>query len=485
MTRFEQSGPWRILIASSHPLFAKGLQSLLSRRNETDAVVVGIVSTIEEALAALENLTPDLVIVDYDDERVNRDEFLARFVEGEGRLRVVLLSLREGGDEAIVYDRRTLAASRVEDWLEKWTDIQVYPERVAPLPLEDEQERGFLKRSDNMKHLVAAALVVIALTVGGLLGLQRINLLPAQASTQAVAIDGLFNLHFTVIVYLFALIVGLMIYSIIVFRRKAGDTTDAPHIEGSNALEVTWTIVPLVAVMYIAVIGGIVLGETTAADPRPLEVNVIGSQWSWRFEYPDLGINSTELILPADKQALLHLSSTDVIHSFWVPEFRVKQDALPGGDEFVRELRITPNLVGDYKLRCAEMCGQNHYSMESPVSVIEQSEFDAWVASQTGAVSDDPVVRGEQIAQQYGCLACHSTDGTVIVGPTWDGLFSSQEELEGGGFVLVDHDYLYESIRDPGAKLTAGFQNIMPANIAADMTDEQIDDVIAFIENLQ
>jgi cytochrome c oxidase subunit II len=485
MIRSKQSGPWRILIASSHPLFAEGLRSLLQRRKETDTVVVGLVSTIDEALAALENLHPDLVIVDYDDERVNRDEFLARFVEGEGRLRVVLLSLREGGDEAIVYDRRTLAASQIEDWLEKWTDTQAPPEPVITIPIENEQVRDYPKRSDNMKHLIAAALVVIALTAGGLLGLQRINLLPVQASTQAIAIDGLFNLHFTVIVYLFALIVGVMIYSIVVFRRKAGDTTDAAHIEGSNALEVTWTIVPLVAVLYIAYIGGLVLGETTAADPRPLEVNVIGSQWSWRFEYPDLGINSTELILPADKQVLLHLSSTDVIHSFWVPEFRVKQDALPGGAEFVRELRITPNRVGDYKVRCAEMCGQLHYNMESPVTVIEQAEFDTWVDIQTGATSDDPVVRGEQIAQQFGCLACHSTDGTVIVGPSWQGIFGSMEELSDGSSILVDHDYIYESIRDPGAKITAGFQNLMPANIATDMTDEQIDDVIAFIESLR
>src|SRR3990172_249918 len=177
MTRSEQSGPWRILIASSHPLFAEGLRSLLNRRQEKDTAVVGLVSTIEEALAALKKLHQDLVIVDYDDERVNRDEFLARFVEGEGRLRVVLLSLREGGDEAIVYDRRTLAASQIEDWLEKWTDTQAPPELVAAVPIENERGRVYPKRSDNMRHLIAAALVVIALTVGGLFGLQRINLL--------------------------------------------------------------------------------------------------------------------------------------------------------------------------------------------------------------------------------------------------------------------------------------------------------------------
>ena len=122
MTQNLAGSPVRILIASSHPLFAQGLHSLLQRRPEMDTEVVGMVSTIDEVLAALKKLNPDLVIVDYDDERVNREEFLARFVEGEGRLRVVLLSLKEGGDEAIVYDRRTMAASQIEDWLQGWSD---------------------------------------------------------------------------------------------------------------------------------------------------------------------------------------------------------------------------------------------------------------------------------------------------------------------------------------------------------------------------
>src|SRR3990172_2151884 len=168
MTRSEQSGPWRILIASSHPLFAEGLRSLLSRRQEKDTAVVGLVSTIEEALAALKKLHPDLVIVDYDDERVNRDEFLARFVEGEGRLRVVLLSLKEGGSEAIVYDRRTMAASQIDEWLEMWNENQApfIPPRV--LAGEGTPRIPKPKRRDSMKHFIAAALVVIVLMAAGL-----------------------------------------------------------------------------------------------------------------------------------------------------------------------------------------------------------------------------------------------------------------------------------------------------------------------------
>ena len=485
MFRALPSGPWRILIASSHPLFAEGLRSLLHKRPDTSVDVVGIVSNLDEAIKALQRLHPDLVIVDYDDDRVNRDEFLARFVEGEGRLRVVLLSLREGGDEAIVYDRRTLVASNVDDWLQKWTDTrETVNEAVLALPGGGE-ERTYPKRRDNMKHFIGAGLFVIVIAVAGFFALGRAHLLPIEASLQAQWIDGLFNLHFKLIVLLFSLIVGLLLYSVIFFRRRPGDTTDGPHIEGSTPLEVTWTLVPLAAVLYIAYIGSAVLGETTRADPQPLEVNVIGSQWSWRFEYPEWGISDTKLTLPANKQVLLHMSSTDVIHSFWVPEFRVKQDALPGGDQFVRDLRITPNKPGSYKVRCAELCGRNHAYMLADVNVVTQVDFDTWVQSQLAPQSNDPVARGKAWANQYGCTACHSFDGSENIGPTWKGLYGSEVPLEDGTTVTADHDYLFESIRHPGEKIVAGFHNVMPPNIAADMTDEQINDVIAFIESLK
>jgi len=484
MNGSNQGKPWRILIASSHPLFAKGLRSLLEKRREMDAVVVGLVSSIDEALTALGSLHPDLVIVDYDDERVNRDEFLARFVEGEGRLRVVLLSLKEGGSEAIVYDRRTMAASQIDEWLEMWNENQAPFIPPGVLAGEGIPQIPKPKRRDSMKHFIAAAFMVIALMAAGLYGYQHINLLPDQASLQAASIDNLFGIHFRAIIVLFSLIVGLMVYSILVFRRKAGDTSDGPHMEGNTKLEVAWTILPLGAVLVLAYIGGITLGDTQALpDQKPLQVKVVGSQWSWRFEYPELGIISTELVLPVDKQALLELSSTDVIHSFWVPEFRVKQDALPGED-FVRELRVTPTQIGEFKVRCAELCGRLHHAMESPVKVIAQQDFDAWVKSKTVACTGLQEC-GNLWYEQFGCQACHTIDGSPKVGPSWKGIYGNQESLSDGTSALVDHDYIVESIRNPGAKITAGFQNLMPANIAANMTDDQIEDVIAFIESLK
>jgi len=488
MTRSEQSGPWRILIASSHPLFAEGLRSLLHKRQQMDAIVVGMVSTIDDALDALKTLQPDLVIVDYDDHHVNRDEFLARFVEGEGRLRVVLLSLKEGGSEAIVYDRRTLAASQIEDWLEEWTDVKTPPSPTQLFPVDESQLGEKSKRSDRMKHLIAGFFVVAVIMVLGFLGLQfawtQGYLLPLQASKQAIAIDGLFRVQFSVIVVLFSLIVGLLVYSIVVFRRRKGDTTDGPHSEGNTTLEILWTIIPLGFVLFIAYLGGIALKDTQAAEPKALNVRVVGSQWAWRFEYPDLGIISTDLMLPVNKQTLLTLTSTDVIHSFWVPEFRVKQDLLPG-DNFERQLRITPDQVGEFKVRCAELCGRLHYNMEATVKVLSQADYDAWVQSQIAPVSNDPVARGDQLTQQYGCRACHSIDGSKVVGPTWKGLYGKQEALSDDTSVLVDEAYIIESIRNPSAKVTAGFQPLMPVNIGAEITDAQISDIIAYIQSLK
>lgn len=481
MIRSNKPGERRVLIASSHPLFGQGLRSLLKERHQTGVKVVGMVSNLDEALAALDKLDPDLIIVDYDDEVLNRDEFLARFVEGEKKLRVVLLSLQSGRD-AVVYDRRTLAAAQIDDWLEEWN----YESLASPKPLTEigGADETVQNRRTGMKHFVIAAILVVIVTALLIVGLDRVQILPVQASLQANSIDSLFNLEFKVIAFLFSLIVVFMVYSVIFFRRKKGDDSDAAHIEGNRNLEVIWTLAPLATVLFFAYLGGESLAETLRPDPQALEIDVTASQWSWRFEYPDTGIVSTELMLPLDKQVLLRLSSTDVIHSFWVPEFRVKQDALPGGQDFIRDLRITPTEIGNYKVRCAELCGLQHAYMLADVKVVSQADFDQWVNEQT-FVSDDPVVRGRQYAEQFGCLACHSTDGSTLVGPTWQGVFGHEVTLEDGSTVVSDEAYLRESILNPGAKIVSGFQNIMPPNIAADMSDAQLADIIEYIKSLR
>jgi cytochrome c oxidase subunit 2 len=177
------------------------------------------------------------------------------------------------------------------------------------------------------------------------------------------------------------------------------------------------------------------------------------------------------------------MTSNDVIHSFWVPEFRVKQDLVPGR---ITELRFTPTVIGNYAVRCAEICGTSHAYMESPVIVASQADFDTWMAEQVEIAQElaqTPEGRGQALVSANGCNACHSLNGAAGIGPTWFNLFGRQERLTDGSVITVDDEYLHESISAPQAKIVAGFENqLMPAY---NFTDEQIADIIAYIKTLK
>lgn len=344
-----------------------------------------------------------------------------------------------------------------------------------------------------MIHLIIAAGLVVVSTV--LLGLFLTNapLLPLQASEQAANIDGLFDIHWWFIAFFFSLITVFILYSVLVFHRRKGERGDGVYMEGNQRLEIIWTIIPVAIVLWLAVIGADSLSQVERRDPEAIVVDVFAAQWSWRFQYsvetPDgimVAVASNTLVLPNNQQVLLRLHSQDVIHSFFVPEFRVKQDVLPGGEEFTRELRITPTIEGTYKVRCAEICGQLHYDMQAEIMVVPGSEFRTWLEQQAADCNLTDEECGQRWAETFGCFACHSIDGSELVGPTWLGLFGSQVPLTDGTTVTADNDYLFASIVDPNAQIVEGFApNIMPANFAEIMTEEQINQIIAFIASLQ
>lgn len=334
-----------------------------------------------------------------------------------------------------------------------------------------------------MRHFVVVGILIVVLTVLTYLGIAAAGLLPAAASAQAGPIDWLWNLEMMVISFLSALIIVPMVYSLVVFRRKAGDTTDAEHVEGNTNLEITWTILPLFLVMIFAYLGAGNLSQIRRVDPDAMIVRVTGIQWSWKYEYPAYGVTTTELHVPEGKQVLLQMTSNDVIHSFWVPEFRVKQDLVPGR---ITELRITPTVVGNYKVRCAELCGTSHAYMEGPVVVSNQADFDAWMAErveEAEIASQTPEGRGQALVTANGCAACHSVTGAAGIGPTWLGLFGREETMTDGTVITADEGYIHESIKAPQAKIVAGFENqLMPTY---GFTDEQIDDIIAYIKTIR
>ena len=337
-----------------------------------------------------------------------------------------------------------------------------------------------------MIHYIIVSILVAISTFLIQYGLTHIRLLPAQASVQAETVDWLFGIHIWLISFLFSLIVVFLLYSLIVFRKRKGDESDGPYITGNSKLEMIWTAGPLAIVLIVAFLGAQSLADIERRDPDALRVNVIASQWVWRFEYPGYNITSPDLVLPVDKQVVLLLQSTDVIHSFWVPEFRVKQDALPGGKNFIRELRVTPNEIGTYKVRCAELCGTQHYAMVADVRVVDQDEFDAWVAEAQLGCDLEASQCGERWATNYGCFSCHSIDGSELVGPTWLGLYQSTVTLQDGSTVQADEDYLRESIINPNAMIPEGFPaGVMPQNFGDQIPEEQINEIIEFIKSLQ
>ncbi len=336
-----------------------------------------------------------------------------------------------------------------------------------------------------MRHFIIVGILVIVAAFLTYAGLDAAHLMPVEASAQATSIDWLWNWQIIAISFLFALIVVPLLYSLFVFRRKKGDNSDAEHIEGNTPLEITWTIIPLIVVLVFAYMGAYSLRETRRVDPEAMVVLVHAQQFSWSFEYPEFGgFVTDELHLPADRQVLLQMDSRDVIHSFWVPEFRLKQDVVPGR---VTELRITPTLDGSYKVRCAELCGAAHYRMEQAVIVTSQADFQQWAMEQQAAfaAAQTPEAKGEALVKANGCLGCHSVDGSKLIGPTWKGLFGSPVALSDGTTVTADEAFLKESILDPKAKIVAGFEAASPMPAFTSLTEEQISYIIAYIMTLK
>jgi cytochrome c oxidase subunit 2 len=334
-----------------------------------------------------------------------------------------------------------------------------------------------------MRHFVIVGVLIAVVTPLIYLGIAANNVMPIQASVQALTVDWMWNVDAAAMAFLFSLIMVPLLYSLVVFRRRKGDVGDAEHREGDARLEITWTVVPLLIVSVFAYLGAYTLGETRIAAPDAMEIGVTGLQWDWRFEYPE-GFAANELHLPVNRQVVLRMQSLDVIHSFWVPEFRIKQDLLPGR---ITEYRITPIRVGRYTVRCAEMCGASHSYMERPVIVTSQADYDAWEREQAAAaaalLAQGGPESGRALVSQNGCLACHSVDGTALTGPTWRGLSGSTVELSDGSTVVADATYLIASIADPGAQVALGFQlGIMPQY---SLTEAQVNDIVSYLQTLK
>jgi cytochrome c oxidase subunit II len=237
------------------------------------------------------------------------------------------------------------------------------------------------------RHPLAQMIVlgVLASVVGTAIVL-LMDWFPEDASTASDDIDLLYDVLLIFSVPIFVLVMTIAIYSVIKFRAKPGDMGDGPPIHGNTRLEVFWVTIPFLIVSGLAIYGWIVLDDIEAKQPNEMVVNVTGRQFTWTFEYPRERVQSTDLLLPKDRPVEFRIRSKDVIHSFWVPEFRLKSDAVPG---LTTRIRLTPSKVGQWQVVCAELCGLGHSTMRQQVRVLEAGEFDSWVERQSQAQQEE------------------------------------------------------------------------------------------------
>ncbi len=334
-----------------------------------------------------------------------------------------------------------------------------------------------------MKRLTVPIVTTIVLSVALILLFQRVELLPSLASQQGRSIDLLLKILFSLAAVIFSLVISFLLYSIVAFRRRPGDTEDARPVHGNLILEAAWTAIPLIIVLSLAGYGTSILLNVTRAPEQELVVDVTGFQFAWSFEYPEYGIVSNELVLPVNHPVLFRIRSLDVIHSFWIPEFRIKTDAIPG---MLNEQRVTPTEVGEFTAHCSELCGTGHAYMTARVRVVPEEEFYAWVEAQQAAVqvpAGGPE-QGERVYERY-CTSCHSIDGSVVVGPSLKGLFGSRRTFEDGTTAVADEEYIRNSILNPRVQIVQGFPAVMPEGYGDLLTEEEINALIEFIKSLE
>jgi cytochrome c oxidase subunit 2 len=297
---------------------------------------------------------------------------------------------------------------------------------------------------------------------------------PDRASTAAGNVDALFIFLIIVSGLMTALIFTAVVYFAARYRRRRGVL--AEQIEGSTPLELTWSIIPMFVFMAIFAWGAVVYFKSRTPPRDSTEVYVVAKQWMWKLEHAEGQREINELHVPVGRDVKLIMTSQDVIHSFFVPAFRMKQDVLPGRYT-VAWFRATK--PGTYHLFCAEYCGTQHSGMIGSIVVQEPAQYEAWMSGgSTGPLS----ATGEKIFAELGCSTCHRSDSTGR-GPNLQGVFGKPVQLADGRTVTADENYIRECILDPGAKRVKGFQPIMPT-FQGLVSEEQLNALVAYVKSV-
>jgi cytochrome c oxidase subunit 2 len=302
-------------------------------------------------------------------------------------------------------------------------------------------------------------------------------LFPDQASTIASGVDAVYFL-LTGLSLLFAVIVLFFILFFAIKYRRGSTADRSGLVFESRTLEFVWSFVPLVLALAVFVIQATAYFNLYRPPIDALEIYVVGRQWMWKAQHPEGQDEINELHVPMNRPVRLIMTSQDVIHSFYIPAFRVKQDVLPGRYTSIWFEATQP---GTYHLFCTEFCGTDHAEMGGSVIVLPEAEYQQWLTGDSGNV---PLAEaGEALFLQLGCATCHQSDEQGR-GPSLVGVFGQEVELEGGQTVTADEEYLRESIVNPRAKIVAGYPAIMPT-YQGQISDEGLQQIVAYLKSLE
>jgi cytochrome c oxidase subunit 2 len=304
----------------------------------------------------------------------------------------------------------------------------------------------------------------------------ELPLFPVQASTMAGRVDALYLFLILVSVFFGVLIATLVVSFAIRFRRRSRDERPRP-IHGSTALEIAWTLIPLGIVMVVFLWGADLFFAMARVPPASMDVYVVGKRWMWKTQHMSGQREINELHVPLGVPVKLTLTSEDVIHSFFVPAFRMKKDVVPG--RYVTTW-FQATRTGTYHLFCAEYCGTKHSGMIGTVTVMEPAAFQTWLAG--GATGTSLAAAGEKLFQDLACATCHRADSEGR-GPKLEGVFGHPVTLASGERVTADEAYIRESIVNPAAKIVAGFQPVMPTYQGL-VSEESLMQLVAYIQSL-
>ena len=327
--------------------------------------------------------------------------------------------------------------------------------------------------------------------------------MPPAATEIAGQVDNIYAFLLISSFVSFVLLIGGMIYFVWKYRRRSPNDKTA-YITHNHTLEFLWSFIPFVIFMFVFAWGWIVYHQMRSFPEGALEVHVVGKKWDWRFIYKngkevtsgvdDKGMKApATMVVPVGRPVKLIMSSEQiapgnkdpkdrpVLHSFYVPAFRIKQDLVPG--RYTAQW-FKADKLGEFNVFCTEYCGSGHSAMRAMIRVVPVEEFESWLASEGGGVMT-LADQGRQLFGSKACVGCHSLDGTRVVGPTFKGLFGSEHAIEGGSQVKVDEDYLRESILNPAAKIAAGYPAGVMPTYAGQLSDDELKALVEYIKTVK